>query len=316
MLHEVLLWGGFVAFILGMLILDLKVLQRDHHEIKIREALLWTLFWIAISLAFNVGVFYFMGTEKALEFLTGYLIEKSLSVDNIFVFILIFSYFKVDARYQHQVLFWGIMGALIMRAAFIFAGVALITRLHWIIYVFGAFLVFIGIKMAFEKEKEIHPEKNPVLKAFKRFIPVASDYKGAKFFLRKAGRIMATPLFVVLVVIETTDLIFAVDSIPAILSITHDPFIVFTSNVFAILGLRALYFAIAGIMKIFYYLNYGLSFILVFVGVKMLITDFYKIPVTAALAVVGGALAVAIVASIIFPGKNNSSAAPARPEDK
>jgi tellurite resistance protein TerC len=288
-----------------MLILDLKVLHRDHHEIKIREALFWTVIWIVISLVFNLGIYVFMGAEKALEFLTGYLIEKSLSVDNIFVFILIFSYFKVDVRYQHEVLFWGILGALVMRAAFIFAGVALVTRLHWVIYIFGAFLVFIGIKMAFEKEKEIHPEKNPVLRLFKRFVPVTSDYIGSRFFVKKAGRTMATPLFVVLVVIETTDLIFAVDSIPAILSITYDPFIVFTSNVFAILGLRALYFAIAGVMKLFNYLHYGLSFILVFVGVKMLLADFYKMPVTAALAVVGGALAVSIIASLLFPARKN-----------
>lgn len=315
MLDDVLLWGGFVAFILGMLILDLKVLHRDHHEVKIREALLWTVIWIVISLAFNLGVYFFMGTEKALEFLTGYLIEKSLSVDNIFVFILVFSYFKVDVRYQHEILFWGIMGALVMRAAFIFAGVALVTRLHWVIYIFGAFLVFIGIKMAFEKEKEIHPEKNPVLKAFKHFIPVASDYSGSNFFVKIAGRTMATPLFVVLVVIETTDLIFAVDSIPAILSITYDPFIVFTSNVFAILGLRALYFAIAGIMKLFSYLHFGLAFILVFVGVKMLLADFYKIPVAVALAVVGVALMISILASILFPANNNGPAPPAKTEE-
>ncbi len=315
MTYDFLLWGGFVAFILGMLILDLKVLHRDHHEIKIGEALFWTVIWIVISLVFNLGIYVFMGAEKALEFLTGYLIEKSLSVDNIFVFILIFSYFKVDVRYQHEVLFWGIMGALIMRAAFIFAGVALVTRLHWVIYIFGAFLVFIGIKMAFEKEKEIHPEKNPVLRLFKRFVPVTSDYIGSRFFVRKAGRTMATPLFVVLVVIETTDLVFAMDSIPAILSITFDPFIVFTSNVFAILGLRALYFAIAGVMKLFNYLHYGLSFILVFVGVKMLLADFYKMPVTAALAVVGGALAISIIASLLFPAKNNGTVPPGKTEE-
>lgn len=315
MTYDFLLWGGFVAFILGMLILDLKVLHRDHHEIKIGEALFWTVIWIVISLVFNLGIYVFMGAEKALEFLTGYLIEKSLGVDNIFVFILIFSYFKVDVRYQHEVLFWGIMGALIMRAAFIFTGVALVTRLHWVIYIFGSFLVFIGIKMAFEKEKEIHPEKNPVLRLFKRFVPVTSDYIGSRFFVRKAGRTMATPLFVVLVVIETTDLIFAVDSIPAILSITFDPFIVFTSNVFAILGLRALYFAIAGVMKLFNYLHYGLSFILVFVGVKMLLADFYKMPVTAALAVVGGALAISIIASLLFPAKNNGTVPPGKTEE-
>lgn len=308
-MHQYLIWIGFLAFIIGLLVLDLKVLQRGHHEIKIREALLWTLFWVVLSLCFNLGVYYYMGTEKALEFLTGYLIEKSLSVDNIFVFIIIFSYFGVNPRYQHEVLFWGILGALVMRAAFIFAGITLIERLHWVIYVFGAFLVFIGVKMAFEKEKEIHPEKNPVLRLFRRLMPVAVDYSGSKFFIRKDGMLLATPLLVVLVVIETTDLVFAVDSIPAILSITHDPFIVYTSNVFAILGLRALYFAIAGIMPLFYYLNYGLSVILVFVGVKMLIADLYKIPVSAALGVVGGVLLVSILASIAFPRKEKNGKA-------
>jgi len=307
MLQGVLLWGGFIAFILGMLVLDLKVLQRDHHEIKIREALLWTFFWIAISLIFNVGVFLFAGSEKGLEFLTGYLIEKSLSVDNIFVFILIFSYFKIPARYQHKVLFWGILGALVMRAAFIFAGVALLSRLHWVIYIFGAFLVFIGIRMAFEKDKEVHPEKNPVLLLFRRFLPIAPDDGSDRFFRRVGGRLFATALFVVLIVIETTDVVFAVDSIPAILSITRDPFIVFTSNVFAILGLRALYFALAGIMKLFSYLHYGLAAILVFVGAKMLIADFVEIPVVVALGVVGGVLAISIAASLAFPAPNGKT---------
>ncbi len=301
-----LLWGGFVAFILGMLVLDLKVFQRDHHEIRIREALLWTLFWIVLSLLFNAGVYLFAGSEKALEFLTGYLIEKSLSVDNIFVFILIFGYFKIAAKYQHKILFWGILGALVMRAAFVFAGVALISRLHWVIYIFGAFLVYVGVRMAFEKDKEVHPEKNPVLLLFKRFVPMASEDGGDRFFRRENGRLLATSLFVVLIVIETTDILFAVDSIPAILSITHDPFIVFTSNVFAILGLRALYFAIAGVMKLFRYLHYGLSAILVFVGAKMLLADLFEIPVAAALGVVVGVLALSILASIAFPARNHA----------
>ncbi len=304
---EYLLWGGFVAFILGMLILDLMVFQRKEHEIHIREALLWSAFWIGLSLAFNAGVYYFMDHVKALEFLTGYLIEKSLSVDNIFVFIMIFAYFHIAPKYQHKVLFWGILGALVMRAAFIMAGVALIQRLHWIIYVFGAFLVFIGIKMAFEKEKEIHPEKNPVLRLFRRFMPVTKQLHGSRFFVKESGKRMATPLLVVLIVIETSDIIFAVDSIPAILSITHDPFIVYTSNVFAILGLRALYFALAGVMQLFAYLNYGLSGILVFVGIKMLISDFYKIPTAAALGVVGGILVLAILASVLFSPKDSKA---------
>ncbi len=299
-------WIGFVVFIIGMLVLDMRVLQRKDHDIQIREALLWTLFWIVLSLLFNGGVYFYMGFDYALEFLTGYLIEKALSIDNIFVFIIIFSYFGIPTRYQHKILFWGILGAIIMRAAFILAGVAAIQRFHWVIYVLGAFLVYIGIKMAFEKEKEIHPERNPVLRLFNKIYPVDREYKGNKFFIKKAGRIVATPLFVVLLVIETTDIVFAVDSIPAILSITQHPFIVFTSNIFAILGLRALYFAISGVMKLFAYLNYGLSIILVFVGVKMLISDFVKIPVGAALGTVGGVLAASIVLSIFFPPKEKN----------
>ena len=303
MLHTYLMWGGFIIFILGLLILDLKVLQKDDHEIKVREALAWTGFWIALALLFNAGVYYFEGTQKALEFLTAYLIEKSLSVDNIFVFLMVFSYFGIPPKYQHRVLFWGIIGALIMRAAFILVGVALIERIHWIIYVFGAFLIFIGIKMALEKEKEIHPEKNPVLKYFRKIMPVTKEFVGHDFFTKKGTRWAATPLFVVLLVIESTDIVFAVDSIPAVLAISHDPFIVYTSNVFAILGLRALYFAIAGVMRLFHYLNYGLAFILIFVGIKMILADYYKLPVSAALGVIAGVLAISVIASIMFPKK-------------
>lgn len=300
---EALLWIGFVAFIVGMLILDLKVLQKKDHDIMVREALLWTLFWIVLSLLFNVGIYFYMGRDYALEFLTGYLIEKALSVDNIFVFILIFTYFDIPPRFQHKILFWGILGAIVMRAAFILAGVAIIQRLHWAIYILGAFLIYIGIKMAFEKDKEIHPEKNPALRAFNKVYPVDYNYKGGNFFIKKAGKLVATPIFVVLLVIETTDIVFAIDSIPAILSITLHPFIVFTSNIFAILGLRALYFAISGIMKLFRFLNYGLSLILVFVGVKMLISDFYKMPVWIALSVVGALLFGSILLSILLPDK-------------
>ncbi len=307
MLNSLLLWGGFVLFIVGLLVLDLKVLQKDDREIKVREALAWTAFWIVLALCFNAGVYYFEGTQKALEFLTAYLIEKSLSVDNIFIFLMVFSYFGIPSKYQHRVLFWGILGALIMRAAFILVGVALITRIHWIIYVFGAFLIFIGIKMALEKEKEIHPEKNPVLKAFRRFMPVTETFVGHRFFASRAGRMAATPLFIVLLVIESTDVVFAVDSIPAVLAISHDPFIVYTSNVFAILGLRALYFAIAGVMRLFHYLNYGLSVILVFVGVKMILSDIVKIPVGMALGVIASVLTISILASIIFPKKEGPS---------
>jgi tellurite resistance protein TerC len=305
MLHTYLMWGGFIIFILGLLILDLKVLQKDDHEIKVREALAWTGFWIALALLFNAGVYYFEGTQKALEFLTAYLIEKSLSVDNIFVFLMVFSYFGIPPKYQHRVLFWGIIGALIMRAAFILVGVALIERIHWIIYVFGAFLIFIGIKMALEKEKEIHPEKNPVLKYFRKIMPVTKEFVGHDFFTKKGARWAATPLFVVLLVIESTDIVFAVDSIPAVLAISHDPFIVYTSNVFAILGLRALYFAIAGVMRLFHYLNYGLAFILIFVGIKMILADYYKLPVSAALGVIAGVLAISVIASLMFPKKTD-----------
>jgi tellurite resistance protein TerC len=300
---DILLWVGFIVFIIVMLVLDLKVFQRREHDIMVKEALLWTLFWIVLSLGFNLGIYFFMGVDYALEFLTGYLIEKALSVDNIFVFIIIFAYFGVPPRFQHKILFWGILGAIVMRAAFIFAGVALIERLHWVIYVLGIFLVYIGIKLAFEKEKKVHPDKNPMLKIVKRLFPVVTDYTGNKFFTRQAGKTFATPLFIVLIAIESTDIVFAVDSIPAILSITRHPFIVFTSNIFAILGLRALYFAISGIMQLFAYLNYGLSLILVFVGVKMLIADFYKIPVVIALGTVGGILAISIILSLIFPPK-------------
>jgi tellurite resistance protein TerC len=305
--NQTLWWIVFNLFVLAMLVLDLKVFHRDAHEVKIKEALLWSAFWIALALLFNVGIYIFRGAEDALEYLTGYLIEKSLSVDNIFVFLLIFSYFRVPALYQHKVLFWGILGALIMRAILIFAGVALIERFHWIIYVFGVFLIFTGIKLAFEKDKEIDPEKNPALLFVRHFMPVTERFEGDKFFIRRAGRLFATPLFLVLVVVETTDVIFALDSIPAILAITTDPFIVYTSNVFAILGLRALYFALAGLLQLFHYLHYGLSAILVFVGIKMLGSDIFHIPVGVALAVVGGILALSVIASIIWPAAHEDT---------
>jgi len=296
-----------------MLALDLGVFHRKAHVIKIKEALLWSAFWIGLSLLFNLGIYFWRGPETALEFLTGYLIEKSLSVDNIFVFLLIFSYFRVPSLYQHKVLFWGILGALVMRAIFIATGVTLIQKFHWIIYIFGAFLILTGIKMALQKDKKIHPERNPVLRLFRRYMPVTDDYKDDKFFVKRAGHYLATPLFVVLLVVETTDIIFAVDSIPAILAITLDPFIVYTSNVFAILGLRALYFALAGIMQLFHHLHYGLSAILVFVGVKMLLADIYKIPVGIALGVIASILLISVIASVIWPRKAETVPAPAEP---
>src|SRR5438128_11462582 len=301
MSNQVWMWVAFNAFVLMMLAVDLGVLHRRSHEVTLKEALLWSGLWIALALLFALGVYSWDGPQPALEFLTGYLIEKSLSVDNIFVFVLIFSYFKVPARYQHTVLFWGILGALVIRAMFIFAGIALLQRLHWILYVFGALLIVTGIKMAMEKNKEIHPDKNPVLKLFRCLVSVTEDYHTDHFFVKQGGHYAATPLCIVLLVVETTDVIFAVDSIPAILGITMDPFLVYTSNVFAILGLRALYFALAGVMRLFHYLHYGLCAILVFVGIKMLVSEFYQIPVLAALGAIVGILLLSILASVIWP---------------
>lgn len=301
--HSLTLWIFFNVFIVFMLIIDLAVFNRKAHEITIKESLTWTVVWIVLAVIFGVGLYFYMDPKSSLDFFTGYLIEKSLSVDNIFVFILVFSYFGVKPEFQHKVLFWGIFGALVMRFIFIFLGVALIERFDWIIYIFGAFLVYTGIRMAFEMEKEVHPEKNPVLKLVRRFIPVSSEFEGDKFFTRINGRKMATPLFVVLVVIETTDLVFAVDSIPAILAITTDQFLVYSSNAFAILGLRALYFALSGVMKLFHYLHYGLAAILSFVGIKMIIADFYHMPTPYALGFVAAAILVSVLASIKFPKK-------------
>jgi tellurite resistance protein TerC len=268
--------------------------------------LAWSVAWIALAAIFAVVVFFWHGRTPALEFVTGYVIELSLSVDNLFVFLLIFRFFQVPAIHQHKVLFWGILGALIMRAIFIAAGVSLIERFHWIIYVFGAFLIYSGVKLFFQKEAEIHPEKNPVLRLFRRLVPVTEDYAGDKFFVRNPG-LYATPLFVVLLVVETTDLLFAVDSIPAILAITRDAFIVYTSNVFAILGLRSMYFALAGMMEMFRYLHYGLSLVLVFVGAKMLLSHYWEIPTPVALAAVASVLAISVIASMANPKKKAST---------
>lgn len=293
----------FNIFVLVMLAVDLGVFHRRPHEASVREALIWTGIWIGLSLLFALAVFFWRGSEQAMSFLTGYLIEKSLSVDNIFVFILIFSFFRVDPRWQHKVLFWGIIGALVMRAIFIFAGITLIQKFHWVIYVFGAFLIYTGIRMAFHRETQIHPEKNPVLRIFRKLFPVTGDYRGDRLFVKEDRRLLATPLFIVLLVIETTDIVFAVDSIPAIIAITRDPFIVYTSNVFAILGLRALYFALAGTMKLFRFLHYGLSIILAFIGGKMLLSDVYEIPVLIALGVVAGILLVSVMLSLLKPAR-------------
>lgn len=299
-MNEIFLWIGFNLLVMAMLAVDLGVFHRRAHTVSIKEALTWSAVWIILALIFNVGVFFWHGKVVALEFLTGYLIEKSLSVDNLFVFLLIFTYFKVPSKYQHKVLFWGILGALVMRGTLILLGTTLLHTFHWIIYLFGVFLVITGVKMAFQKETaEVHPERNLAVRLLKKIMPVTAGYHEDKFFLTIEGRRYATLLFVVLLVVETTDLLFAVDSIPAIFAITTDPFIVYTSNVFAILGLRALYFALAGIMDLFYYLKLGLSVVLTFVGIKMLMADLYPIPIGISLGVVGGILLVAILASIV-----------------
>ena len=295
------LWIGFTLFVLAMLALDLGVFHRKAHVVGVREALVWTAVWIALALLFNVGVYVWFGAERALEFLTGYVIEKALSVDNIFVFLVVFAVFAVPAALQHRVLFWGILGALIMRAIFIVLGAALLQRFHWVIYLFGAFLVFTGIKLLVQRAGEVHPERNPLFRLFRRWVPSVPDYRGAHFIVVEGGKRYATPLLLVLVAIEATDLVFAVDSIPAIFAITMDPFIVYTSNIFAILGLRALYFALAGMMEKFHYLKVGLSLVLAFVGVKMLLVGVYKIPILVSLGVIVALLAGAVVASLLRP---------------
>jgi len=307
MTTETWLWIGFNLFVILMLALDLGVFHRKNHEVKVKEALLWTFVWITLALIFNYGIYYFQGKEKALEFLAGYLIEKSLSIDNIFVFILIFSYFNVPALYQHKVLFWGIIGALVMRAIFIFAGVALINQFHWVIYIFAAFLVFTGIKMLLQLEQKIDPDKNPVVRLFKKMFSVTDSFHGDKFFVTLNAKTFATPLFIVLLMVEVTDLIFAVDSIPAILAITKDPFIVYSSNVFAILGLRSLYFALAGMHKSFRYLKFGLAAILIFVGIKMFISGFYPIPILMALIIIAVILLTSVIASLVIKPKPTST---------
>jgi tellurite resistance protein TerC len=298
-------WIGFNVFVLAMLAVDLLVFHRQAHEITLREAASWSVVWVALALTFGAGIYVFMGPDAGLEYVTGYLIEKALSVDNIFVFVLIFSYFGVPPRYQHRVLFWGILGALLMRGAMIGAGAYLISHFHWVIYLFGGFLVYTGFRMARQTEHAIEPGSNPVIRLIRRVMPVTDVYHGQKFFVREQveGRTrgVATPLFVVLVLVETTDLIFAVDSIPAIFAITLDPFIVYTSNIFAILGLRALYFLVAGVIHKFHYLKLGLSMVLVFVGAKMLASDVYKVPVGLSLGVIATLLGGAVAASLLWP---------------
>ncbi len=307
MTHSLSLWVGFNFLILILIAIDLGVLHKKSHVISVKEALIWSAGWIFISLTFNVGIYFWFGYESALQFLTGYLIEKSLSVDNIFVFAILFSYFKVKPEYQHKVLMWGIIGALIMRGALIAVGTALISNFHWVIFILGAFLVYTGIKMAFQKEISVHPERNPVVNLAKRFIPMSKDYDGDKFVTVIDGKRIFTPLIVVLIVVEVTDLMFALDSIPAIFAITTDSFIVYTSNVFAILGLRALYFALSGVLEMFHYLKYGLGLVLSFVGTKMLISEFYIISIPVALGTVAAILILSVIASIMIPAKSVTS---------
>jgi len=298
-------WIFFAFFILAMLALDLGVFNRKSHVIKMKEAMLWTLFWVTLALLFGTGIYFFYGHGKAMEFLAGYLIEYSLSIDNLFVFMLIFRFFNVPRAYEHKALFWGILMALATRAVFIFAGVALINTFSWVMYIFGAFLIFTGIKMALNKQTEVHPDKNIAIKLLRYVIPVTSRFSGARFFVVKRGVRHATPMLAVLLALETTDILFAIDSIPAVLAISKDPFIIYTSNVFAILGLRSLFFAISGLMKLFHLLHYGLAAILTFVGVKMLIEDFFHVPVTISLLVIASILVMSIVSSVIWPDPKN-----------
>jgi tellurite resistance protein TerC len=293
------IWWLFNLFILTLLALDLYIANRDAREVSLRQALIGCAFWVGLALAFNVLVYFWRGPDAALQFLTAYLVEESLSVDNLFVFLMLFSYFRVPPAYQRKVLFFGILGAIVMRMLFIVVGVALIARFHWVIYLFGLFLVYTGYKMAVAQDSEIDPEKNPLLRVARKFLPVTEGYEGERFFVNKGGRRYATPLFIVLLVVESTDLIFAVDSIPAVLAISSDAFIIYSSNVFAVLGLRSLYFALSGMMGLFHYLHYGLAAILSFVGIKMLISGVYPIPIGIALGVVAGILALSILASVL-----------------
>lgn len=305
--HSIWEWLAFMAIIGFMLVLDLGVFHKKSHKVSIKESLAWTGVWVTLAMCFNAWIYYKMGPQKGIEFFTGYIIEKALSVDNIFVISLIFTYFRVPSQYQHRVLFWGVLGALFFRIIFIYAGVALISKFSWMIYVFGVFLVYTGIKMLKEQDKHVEVEANPVIVFVKKFWKISPDFDGERFRTTVNGVKHFTPLFLVLVMIETTDIIFAVDSIPAILAITPDPYIVFTSNVFAILGLRSLYFALNGIMEMFEYINYALSGILVFVGLKMIISGWYHIPTAVSISVILGLLVGSVLASIYFPRKNKKT---------
>jgi tellurite resistance protein TerC len=321
----ILVWAGFLVFVLGMLALDLGVFHRKAHEVKIKEALIWSAIWIGLALLFNLGLYFFWDKlqpgsaytpkEASLAFLTGYVVEKALSIDNIFVFLMVFSFFNVPSEYQHRVLFWGILGALIFRSIFIALGATLIQSFSWMILLFGAFLIITGVKMIWLKDRKIDPDKNPVVRGLRKILPVTPDYVGQKFFTKIDGKLLATPLLVALIFVEFTDILFAVDSIPAIFAVTKQPFIVFTSNVFAILGLRALFFALAGLMDLFHYLGYALAGILVFVGGKMVWTYYqhswggfpdYKFPIGISLSIILGILVLAIAISMLKPPKTHN----------
>lgn len=306
-------WVAFNTLVLVLLALDLGVFNRKAHVVSVREALGWSALWVSLAVGFGLWVGSAMGRQAMLEFYAGYLVEQALSVDNLFVFILIFGYFRVPKELQHRVLFWGILGALLMRGAMIGAGALLLARFHWIIYVFGAFLIFTGIRMAMGGSDAIEPEANPVIRLVRRFLPITTHFHGERFFIREAepsgGRVrrVATPLFVVLALVETTDIVFAVDSIPAIFGVTRDPFLVYTSNVFAILGLRSLYFVLAGVIGTFHLLKYGLAIVLAFVGAKMLLADLYPIGIGTSLGTVAGVLAISVIASLVIPAPSEDA---------
>ena len=301
-------WLIFGVVVFTALFLDLFVFHRNPHKISLKEALLLSAFWIALGLAFGVFVYFDRGYDRAVEYFTGYLLEKALSLDNIFVFILIFSYFKIPEEYRHKVLFWGVLGAIVFRAIFIFAGLELIKHFHWVVYIFGVILIVSAIKLLTTEEKEFHPEQTLVYRIAKRLIPLGPHSSDGRFFIKEGGRLYATPMFLALVFVESSDIMFAIDSVPAILAISKDPFVVYTSNIFAILGLRSLYFAAAGILPLFHYLHYGLSFILGFIGVKMLISEFYKIPVEVSLLLIGSAIFLSVVASLVVKKKESNNA--------
>jgi tellurite resistance protein TerC len=305
-LNQILFWILFNIFVVAMLALDLGVFHRRAKSLTLRQALTWSAVWILLAGAFALLLYFLQGRRAALDFSTGYVIELSLSADNLFIFLLIFRYFHLPEPQQYRVLFWGIIGAIVMRAGFIFAGVGLIHRFHWIIYVFGLFLVYTGVRLLFQRAAKVEPEKNPLLRALRRVLPVTEDYVDGRFFIRR-DRLYATPLLLVLLVVETTDLVFAVDSIPAVLSITLDTFIVYTSNIFAILGLRSLFFALSSLLEIFHYLHYGISCVLVFVGIKMLTSHYYPIRTEISLAIIGGILLLTILASVLHRGKPTRS---------